>query len=315
MDKVFRYDVSRNGEVAWIARGENKTMKTVETVMNRNTPLLTRMNFEAHGAFYDETRYGKDEAKEDTYVPLKTNDERLKDISKYGGFNKASGAYFFLVEHTEKKKRIRTLEVMPIYLKDKYGYSKEAMEQYCKEELGLVDPDVRITKIKYQSLLKINGYLVHLSGKSGNNLIFRNAVSLILERRWINYSKKLDNISEKGYVEKEVTVENNVELYRVLTEKMTKSIFANRPNYMGDKLQNKIAEFEKIDLEKQAEVLLQILNLTKIGTVKADLRYIGESGNAGTMMVGKKISNVKSVCLVNQSAAGLFETEIDLLTV
>lgn len=315
MDKVFRYDVSRNGETAWIARGENKTIKTVETVMKRNTPLLTRMNFEAHGAFYDETRYGKDAAKEDTYVPLKTNDERLKDISKYGGFNKAAGAYFFLVEYTEKKKRIRTLEVMPIYLKKKYGYSKEAMELYCKEELGLVDPDVRITKIKYQSLLKINGYLVHLSGKSGNKLVLRNAVSMILDHRWINYSKKLENISEKGYVEKEITAENNVEFYRILTNKMTQSIFAKRPNYMGEKLQKRMEDFVRLNIEDQAKVLLQILNLTKIGTVKADLTTIGESANAGVMTSAKKISECQQFSLIHQSSAGLFETEIDLLTV
>ena len=36
-------------------------------------------------------------------IPIKGSDKRLQDISKYGGYNKATGAYFMLVESQGKK--------------------------------------------------------------------------------------------------------------------------------------------------------------------------------------------------------------------
>jgi len=45
------------------------------------------------------------------------------------------------------------------------------------------------------------------------------------------------------------------------------------------------------------------------------LTTIGESANAGVMTSAKKISECQQFSLIHQSSAGLFETEIDLLTV
>ena len=120
LNKIFESTISRNGYVAWFAGSDKNpgTIQTVKKMLSRNTPLMTRMTFVVHGSIADETLYGKNTAKEDSYLPLKGSDPRMS-VEKYGGFKKASGAYFFLVEHELKGKKVRTIETVPVYLMKK----------------------------------------------------------------------------------------------------------------------------------------------------------------------------------------------------
>lgn len=112
ISKMFYNTVERDGETAWTAADKENnagTIKTVRMVMAKNSPLITRMNFEAHGQISDATLYGARTAKAESYMPLKSTDERLLDVTKYGGFGKVKGTYFFLVEHEKKVKRLERL--------------------------------------------------------------------------------------------------------------------------------------------------------------------------------------------------------------
>lgn len=315
MDKIFDYDVQRNGEIAWRAKGEEKSIAVVKKMVDKNSPMITRMNYEAHGALSEGTIWGKEVAKDKIYLPQKTTDERLKDVEKYGGYKSISGAYFFLVEHEVKKKKVRTLEFMPLYLKDKIGEDTEKMEKYCRVFLGLINPSIRMKKIKFQSLVRRNGYYMHISGRTGNQIVMRNAISLCLKREWVNYIKKVENITEKGFTETEITEEKNLELYDVLAEKMQNSIFQKRPNPVGKKLADSREKFIALSKEDQCRVILEVLKLTAMGITKADLKLIGESPSTGLMQINKKISDAEEFVLIHQSPAGLYETEINLLTV
>lgn len=93
----------------------------------------------------------------------------MKDVTKYGGFTSVTGAYFFLVEHTEKKKRSRTIESVPLYLAQKIEQNPHELEKYCEQVLGLIDFDIRVRKIKIGSLVKRNGYFFYITGKTVNN--------------------------------------------------------------------------------------------------------------------------------------------------
>lgn len=318
LSKIFYSTVSRNGEIAWLAGtkdGDAGTIVTVRKMMAKNSPLITRMNFEAHGQISEATLYGASTAKQESYIPLKGNDNRLQDVTKYGGFGSVKGVYFFLVEHEKKGKKIRTLESMPLYLEDKIGGNKELMEQYCKETLGLESPDVRVMRIKIQSLIRRNGYLMHISGKSGPQIILRNAMPLCLSQYWINYIKKLENAMSTEYISEVITEEKNKELYAILVEKHSKTIFAKRPNAMGDKLLKRQPEFQKLVLNNQVMVLMQILQLTQLTNMGADLSLIGESKKTGTTFINKMISETEEFVLINQSPAGLYVSEIDLKTI
>lgn len=317
LSRMFDWDVVRGNEVAWRASTKESTgtIDTVREVMAKNTPLLTRMNFEGHGGIANETLYGAKKAKEDNYIPLKASDERMADVRKYGGYTSVSTAYFFLVEHEVKGKKIRTLETIPVYLKEKIEKNEGGLLLYCKEELGLVNPSVRVKKIKIQSVFKRNGFLVNLTGKTGNQLILRNTISLCLKQYWNDYIKKIENYCEQGRMSDTIVAEKNIELYGLLKDKHQEGIYKNRPNPVGEKLAGAFEKFEELTVEEQCNVLMEILKLSAIGLQAANLTAIGESANTGKMLMSKNIAGTEELILINQSVTGVFESRIDLLTV
>lgn len=322
MYKVFDYRVERNGEVAWEPK-EHTSIRIVKKMMQKNTPLVTRRNYEEHGGFADQNICSAKSAAKvggKGYTPIKNSDQRLEDVTKYGGYTKMTGAYFFLVEHMKKGKRIRSLEPMPLYLKDQLD-TKEKVEEYCRTDLGYEQPDVRMLKIKMYSLIKVNGFFLYLTGRTGDRLLVCNAVQLVLSYDQMKYVKEITKTVERNYTEKQllesskITKKGNMEVYQILMEKHIHSIYAKRPNAVGEKLSMRKDEFEQLNLAKQCYVLLQILQLTQLMNQGADLRDIGESKSTGVSLINKKITEQNELKLINQSVTGLYESEIDLLIV
>lgn len=321
LGKIFQYNVCRGNERAWRVE-ENPSIDIVKKMMHKNTPMVTKMNFEEHGGLADQTIYSAAEAEKAKgvgYLPIKFSDEKLCDVCKYGGYKKFTGAYFFLVEYTEKGERVRSLEAMPLYLKETLD-TREKMERYCEEVFNYKSPTVRYMKIKMYSLIKVNGFYMYLTGRSNKALKVCNAVQLTLDERQCQYVKKITKASEEGLshdsMEKlEITKKNNLKLYEVLKEKHCNTIYAKRPNPVGDKLQEYQKKFEEIDIEKQIYVLLQILKLSQLINQGADLVEIGGVKTAGVTQINKKISSNTEFKLIHQSVTGLYEQEIDLLTV
>src|SRR5699024_10551667 len=155
------------------------------------------------------------------------------------------------------------------------------------EQLELVDPDIRLKKILMQSLIKKDGYYMYISGKTGKQYSARNAVSLCLNREWINYIKKLEK-HERFSV---VMMEKNVELYDILTEKHMNTIKEKKPNPIGEKIKKGRDKFIILPLEGQVKIIFEILKLTQLRVMTADLSAIGETANAGKIYVGRVITN------------------------
>ena len=322
MDKIFNYPVVRNDEVAWQTKND-ESITMVKSMMKKNTPLVTRRNFEVHGALADQTIYGAKVAEKASgvgYVGVKTSDERLSDTLKYGGFRKMTGAYFCLVEHTQKKKRIRTIEAVPLYLKHQLD-TKEKLEQYFVESYGYENPNVRIEKIKMYSLIKVNGFYMYLTGRSGNRLIVCNAVQMVLRQEWMMYIKEITKAIgaefTDEYIEKKGTISKskNRQLYDLLCEKHLNCIYKLRPNPVGENLIKGKEKFDKLSILEQIYVLLQILQLSQLINQGANLELIGFSKNTGKTLTSKIISNCNEIKLINQSITGLYENEVDLLTI
>ncbi|MGN0353625.1 MAG: type II CRISPR RNA-guided endonuclease Cas9, partial [Muricoprocola sp.] len=321
MDKVFEYPVSRGDVDAWITKG-NVSITTVRKMLAKQSPLVTRMNYEEHGGIADQTIYPAADAAKvrgEGYMSAKTTDERISDVCKYGGFKKYTGAYFFLVEHTYKKNRIRTLEAMPLYLKDQLNTVKK-MEQYCMDTLGLKEPSIRMKRIKMYSLIKVNGFELYLTGRSGAQLLVLNATEMKLDYKSVKYIKKISafdqyDVSDTYFDEKtDISKLQNMNLYDVLTDKYCNSAYQKRPNPIGEKLQCKKAKFEALSIAKQIYVLKQILLLNSTNS-GVDLQLIGEAKKAGVATLNKKISDQDEFKLISISPAGLYRKETDLLTV
>ena len=321
MGKFFEYDVKG----AWKGCGkqledgsfpQKGTIITVKKMLKKNTPILTRMNYVNHGGITKQTRHSAEEARKGSgYLPFKTSDSRL-DIREYGGFSDVSTAYFFLVESDEKNKRVRTLETVPVYLADRIEKEPGLLEEYCIKSLGLINPSIRVRKIKVQSLIKKDGYFIHVTGKTVDRLTLRNATSICLDTSFVDYIKKIENYTVKNYLDEGVSKEENCRLYLELVDKHISGVYKNRPNPVGLKLKDGYEVFCKLDLEKQVQVLIQILNMSAIvASGKGDLKLLQLSQATGVMLIPKKISGMKECVLINQSITGLKEQRVDLLTV
>lgn len=317
LGRIFEKDIVRNGEVAWLAddkKGNHGTITTVKKVMARNTPMLTRMSLESHGAISKLNPVTSSTAKNGIYLPLQSKNAKLEDVTKYGGYDKPRTDYFFLVEHKVKGKTVRTLETVSIALSSKIKTDADLVE-YCVSKLGLIQPSIRISKIKLQVLMKCNGYYIHLSARTGNRLVLRNATNCVLSSDNQKYIHLLEKAIEKNYYPDSIDCEHNTALYDDLVDKHRTGIYSRRPNYVGDKLAKWRETFVNLDRESQAKALLGVLQLSMIGFAQADLSSIGGSPTTGNMKLSKEISKLNSCILVYQSPTGLFEKEIDLKTV
>ena len=101
----------------------------------------------------------------------------------------------------------------------------------------------------------------------------------------------------------------------MLSNKFNGSIFKDRPNPVGKLLISGRDKFLDLNLEEQCYVLIQILNLSKIGVAKADLKLIGGSSQSGMMKMSKTLKPDDRMELIYQSVSGIFEKRVDLLKV
>lgn len=332
--KMFKWDVQRDGKVAWIAPTEfepkkdeegndipgtyneykplDGTFMTVKKMLGRNTPILSRMNYEGSGGLTNATVISHKKAKDVGYLPLKATDEKIADVKKYGGVTSISSAYFFAVEHEVKKnKKVRTIETVPVYLKNKIETDKNGLENYCIDVLKLVNPRILVPKIKMKSLIKVDGYYMYLCGKADNRYTLSNAVNMCLSINWVQYISKIEKQKFDGLINKS----DNLKLYDLLLEKHQNTIFSKKPVKVYDTLEKLREGFIDANIENQVDALKEIVGATSIGNQKIDLSSIGGSANTGRQRINKKISDRKECKLINQSVTGLYQNEIDLLSI
>lgn len=322
LEKMFNWDIERNGEIAW-QRGKNGTIKTVEEVMMKNNILFTSYVTEKKGKLFDRmpVKKGETEGK----VPLKGADPRM-DVSKYGGYNNVYGAYFMLVESDGKKGiRERSLEFVPLMLAQSIK-DKQDLIDYCIN-IGLKNPDVRVDKIKINSLIKVNGVPMHITGRSRKQILLKNAVQLVIGNREEVYLKKLFNFLNKRDEKRKykidllaeerdgLTTKENIEVYNILMDKVNNSIYSKVMAMPIDVINNGKDIFVNLSIEKQADTLREIIKLFQCTKDTSDLKKIGGASSAGESRISKRINKYKTVELINQSITGLFINRIDLKTI
>lgn len=315
LNKVFDYPVERNGEVAWTPKRDGKegSIAVVQKNIRRNSVLFTRLATEVGGALYDVNIVEKGRGQ----APIKTSDPRMT-TEKYGGYNKLTGAYFFLVEHKKGKMFIRSIET--VYLMYKEQYEKNP-ERYCIDILKLVEPKIVIKRIKFGSLFSYDGFRMHISARTGDNIIFRNANQLLLESQWHHYINQISKYSERCKIAKTelpvtrydaVTSENNLKLYERIQDKLKTNAYSKRFSVAAQKLDKCKTSFSKKTILDQCNILLSLIRLFSSGNATgADLTLLGESKNTSRISVSKRLSGSNQY-IIHQSITGIFEQKIDL---
>ncbi len=306
VNKVFDFDVKG----AWDA---TESMKTVRKVMEKNNPIITRMPREVKGSLFDLQLMPKGKGQ--------LNRKQTMDKDKYGGYNKVTGSFYFAAEHTEKKKRIRTIE--PVYLYASELYKRDPVA-YCKEVLGLTDPIIICREIRANAPLEINGSRLYISGRTGNYYVCQHSVQLAIDPEREKYVRDIGKYMERcNGLRKElpitqkdgITRERNEDLYRFFLEKLRTNAY-HRLNSMSN-MEKDLADAFPVFLEKteyeQVRILLEILKSFRCDSVYANLKDLGKTGTAGRVQINKKISGCQSAYLIHQSVTGLYEYREDLL--
>ena len=128
---------------------------------------------------------------------------------------------------------------------------------------------------------------------------------------WVQYISKIEKQKFDGLINKS----DNLKLYDLLLEKHQNTIFSKKPVKVYDTLEKLREGFIDANIENQVDALKEIVGATSIGNQKIDLSSIGGSANTGRQRINKKISDRKECKLINQSVTGLYQNEIDLLSI
>lgn len=252
---ISKWDIERNGEVAWKAGGKG-TIVTVKQTMNKNNILVTRQVHEAKGGLFDQQIMKKGKGQ----IAIKESDERLASIEKYGGYNKAAGAYFMLVESKDKKdKTIRTMEFIPLYLKNKIESEESIALNYLEKDRGLKEPKILVKKIKIDTLFDVDGFKMWLSGRTGDQLLFKGANQLLLSNEHAAIMKKILKFVNRQKENKnlllvdndEITEEMLIQIYDMFYEKIKNTVYNVRLSAQEKTLSDKKKNFLNLKKEEK----------------------------------------------------------------
>lgn len=317
LNRMYDFDVKQGNSIAWIT-GENGSIGTVKKNVMKNNVLFTRYATEQKGGFFDQMPVAHGSGQ----MPLKTSDDRLADFSKYGGYNKVAGAYFALVRHEKKGKPVKTFEAVPIYLKSRVEGNNSALAEYfaTRPENPLTNPEILLPKVRINALLEVDGFRMHISGRTGNQLSMKCAEQLVTPEEIYCYFKKVDKFVTRSKVEKnakisplqKITVEENMVVYDCFLDKIKNTKYRK-------KLRSQEATFEKgrdifkaLSVEDQCRFLANAVVLFQCVPGTADLTLIGGKSQAGGYTLGMNITKQENIKLINQSITGIFENTIDL---
>ena len=290
LDSMLKHNI----DGAWIA-DNNESLNIVKSTMNKNNIRYTRYAFEKKGGLFKVTILKKGNGQ----ASIKKNDKR-NSIEKYGGYNQVSSTYFSCVEHGKDNNRMISMFSVNLYDKNKYEENPIA---YLIENYGLINPIIKVKKVKIQSCISFDNMLCHLGGKDsgGSQISYRPGVQLVLGYDNERYIRNVircaggDLHLQTSKNEKDiVTAEKNIELFNLLIEKMKNNIYGVLYSNLGDKLYCSKEKFEKLDIVDQCNVIKMVLTILKNNASKGDLKSIGIKAN-GAIRLNNNISEIKKV--------------------
>ncbi len=313
LNHMFSYHVERDGVVAW-RMGQKNSLDVVKKMMQKNNIQFTRYAYTVSGGFYDQMPVKKGGGQ----FPLKTKDARLLNIEQYGGYNKVAGAYFCLVKHTIKNEVQLSLEAIPVIYAKQFEVDQSFRKKYLTEVLKLSNPNLVIKRIKFNSLLELNGIKLHISGRSNNSILSNHSHQLVIKYEWQLYIKLLDkvvmrNASVEELIKNGINADKNMALYDIFIDKLAARCYSVKLGKQRKALLDLRDNFTALSVDNQIKVLLQVLKFFKCNRETSDLRLIDGKGTVGIITFSKSIHKSDSAYLIHQSITGLFEQKIDLL--
>ena len=158
------------------------------------------------------------------------------------------------------------------------------------------NPRILFSKLRANTLIKVDGFLLAISGKSsgGSQLTLKNNVPLYLSNELTGYVKKIDKFLErkqkyKNYVlsetHDEITIDKNILLYEELCRKANQNIYLKRPGCQTKVINDGLDKFISLSLEEQCKVLSNMIIYFSMNNGLCDLSLIGGKPKTGTLTI------------------------------
>lgn len=287
------------------------SLEIVASTMRRNDVLWTRMNHKLStkgGGLMDAQLMRKAPG----YIPRKKN-ARLQDTSKYGGYNSPMGAYFALIEESNGARKIISIPLLEAsdangYIRRKYDGAK-----------------VIIPRIDFMSKMIVNGFPVHLTGRSGDGrIMYYPARQLFLSVSEYSYLKKVCSVIAKLQTDKKymvsdkdgVSTEKNNELFNSIANRLVGYMSMPGFEVKARDIEASRTDFSGLNVVDQCKAIVALLNILGCNANKGDLSsFVPRAQIVGSCYSTNDLSNLNTVKLIYQSVTGLYEKIIDLKTV
>lgn len=310
--------IESNGVIAWIGQSENNpgTIATVKKVISRNTVLISRMVKEVDGQLFDQQLMKKGKGQ----VPIKSSDDRLIDISKYGGYNNATGAYFTFVKSKKRGKDIYSFEYVPLYLAKQFENNLSLLRDYLEKERGLMKVKIIIPKILINSIFKYNGSKIRITGRSLTQLLINIDQPLYLNNTNIRIvkaitsfvRKKLENDTfrlSEYYLNELKGID---QVYLELVKKINLKCYQNMLTSVCKTINTNEEMFFDLSLEDKCIVVYEMLYLFQNNAQSSKLSLIGGPTKTSRIRIQKNLKENDKMSIIHQSPSGIFEHEIEL---
>ncbi|PWJ11200.1 type II CRISPR RNA-guided endonuclease Cas9 [Ruminococcus flavefaciens] len=308
--------VKRGDNVAW---DPETSFDIVRHMMSKNSIRYVRYTYKRKGGLFNQMP----ERKKPGLVPRKKG----LDTEKYGGYNNTTAACFSLIKY---KNDVIIIPVENMYLKlyetnkeFRINYSAIQMKEILSSDINIKDISFPFENriIKINTLIEVDGFRCNIVQKSnkGRTIVVSSAESLIVGKEMNDYIKKVSSYLEKSEKGKKfapaaysrLNTDDNVKLFDLLCDKISKKPFSSVLQKIGNKIQNKREDFLKLELKEQILFLSNMILLLKTGrSTGCDLKLIGESGQAGVITLNStltKIGGRQSIRIIDQSPTGLLE--------
>ena len=205
--------------------------------------------------------------------------------------------------------------------KEQIEKDEQTVLEYLRTEKKLVEPEILLEKIKTDTLFKVDGFKMWLSGRTNERLIFRGANQLLLSNDKAETLKKISKYVQRRKENKSILLNDRdgvgeealEKLYGAFLEKLKGTIYGVRLSAQAETLVNKKEQFMKLTKEEKCMILYEILHIFQCQSGSANLKAIGGPGKAGILVMNNNITNCKQISIINQSPTGIYEEEIDLL--
>lgn len=310
--KMFDYDVRCGLETAWKA-GSNGTIIKVKENMKCDKVLVTRQTYEKGGALFDVQPLKKGKGQ----VPLKSgkDNERLKNIDLYGGYNSASIVYFMLIEGKDKKNRVlRYVVPVPLYLKRSIEANEKFAKDYFEEKYKLIDVKPE-RKILIQTLMVIDGFKMRLAGKSGTQLIVHNANQLMVSEKYNKPFKEISKFMQDQKEKRGININKNsditdeilLDIYCMFKEKLECSIYKELLGNFKNIMEKGIDKFKELSIDEKAVQIYELLKLFECTSEMPDLSRIGGGKTTGAIRISMNVTERKNLAIIHQSVTGIYE--------